>query len=395
MTHLTPSRSLGSLCRLQNGRAFRPTDWSDAGLPIVRIQNLNDIEAPFNHFDGDIQDRHLVRNGDVLLSWSGTPGTSFGCFIWNRGPAVLNQHIFKVEVDASAVEKEYFVHAVNSRLGEMIDLSHGGVGLRHITKSKLEQIELPTPPKDKQRSIVSRIRAALVRVREASRLHTAALADANALPASVCGGLCHSGEWPMASVESVVVSTRNGRSIKPGGQESNGRVLTLSAVRDVFLDTQYSKPIVLESSVAADFRINAGEVFVSRSNTRQLVGLASVALADGPASMIYPDLLIKLTPDPNRIRGRYLAFALRIPTSRDQLSSAAQGSSQSMVKISGAALREVKIPVPPLADQDRIIVTMETAYALSTALRSELRSINTEALAHAVIRKLIPGAQSA
>lgn len=395
MTHSAVSQPLGSLCRLQNGRAFKPTDWSDTGLPIIRIQNLNDIEAPFNHFDGDVEDRHLVRDGDVLLSWSGTPGTSFGCFIWDRGSAVLNQHIFKVQVDTATVEKEFFVHAVNSRLGEMIDLSHGGVGLRHITKSKLEQIELPTPPRDKQRSIVTRIRAALDRVHEASQLHSTALAEANALPAAVCGGLCQSDEWPLLPVESVVSNTRNGRSIKPGGEESNGRVLTLSAVRDVFLDTQCAKPIVLESSVANDFSINAGEVFVSRSNTRELVGLASVALENGPASLIYPDLLIKLVPDPSRIRGKYLAFALRIPSSRDQLKGAAQGSSQTMVKISGAALRQIRIPVPPLVDQDRIIAKMEAAYALSTALRSELRSINTAALSNAVIRKLIPGAPNA
>ena len=33
--------TIGDLCELINGRAFKPEDWGDKGLPIVRIQNLN------------------------------------------------------------------------------------------------------------------------------------------------------------------------------------------------------------------------------------------------------------------------------------------------------------------------------------------------------------------
>src|SRR5688572_5936188 len=94
-----PSAPIGEFCKLINGHAFKPTDWSDEGMPIVRIQNLNDREKPFNRYNGDVKGKFLVDTGDILLSWSGTPGTSFGCFVWDRGPAILNQHIFRVEVD--------------------------------------------------------------------------------------------------------------------------------------------------------------------------------------------------------------------------------------------------------------------------------------------------------
>ena len=33
---------------LFNGRAFKPSDWTATGLPIVRIQNLNDEKALFS-----------------------------------------------------------------------------------------------------------------------------------------------------------------------------------------------------------------------------------------------------------------------------------------------------------------------------------------------------------
>lgn len=30
---------IGRLCKLINGRAFKPKEWTDSGLPIIRIQN--------------------------------------------------------------------------------------------------------------------------------------------------------------------------------------------------------------------------------------------------------------------------------------------------------------------------------------------------------------------
>lgn len=48
---------IGDLCRLENGRAFKPSEWTDSGLPIVRIQNLNNAEARFNHYAGEVDGR--------------------------------------------------------------------------------------------------------------------------------------------------------------------------------------------------------------------------------------------------------------------------------------------------------------------------------------------------
>ena len=171
MTFNWKSVPIGKICRLVNGRAFKPSDWKTDGLRIVRIQNLNDPSKPFNYFAGEVETKFLIDTGDVLISWSGTPGTSFGCFIWERGTAILNQHIFKVYIDIEQVDKEFFVYAVNSKLDEMIQLAHGGVGLRHITKPKLESIELHLPELFEQKRVVSQIKDSFSRVKEITQLH--------------------------------------------------------------------------------------------------------------------------------------------------------------------------------------------------------------------------------
>jgi len=141
--------TVGNALRLINGRAFKPTEWQTTGLPIVRIQNLNNPEAPFNYY-GDLPEKFLIKDGDLLFAWSGTPGTSFGAHIWRGGEAWLNQHIFKVLFDETEFDKRFLQLAINQNLDEYIRAAHGAAGLAHITKGRFEESELPKPDIDEQ-----------------------------------------------------------------------------------------------------------------------------------------------------------------------------------------------------------------------------------------------------
>ena len=83
--------------------------------------------------------------------------TTFGAHIWDRGPAVLNQHIFKATLLGGAFDKAFLKIAINSRLLELIEKAHGGVGLQHITKPKLEAVALTLPPLAEQHRIVAKV----------------------------------------------------------------------------------------------------------------------------------------------------------------------------------------------------------------------------------------------
>lgn len=149
--------AVGDSMDMFNGRAFKPEEWSTEGTPIIRIQNLNNEHAAFNRCKADLDPKIHVHDGDFLISWSGTPGTSFGAFIWNRGFAYLNQHIFRCELVKGVFEKAFLRLAINARLDEMISHAQGAVGLRHITKGKLESIRLPLPPLAEQKRIVAKV----------------------------------------------------------------------------------------------------------------------------------------------------------------------------------------------------------------------------------------------
>lgn len=149
---------LGSTMEMLNGRAFKPSEWIDGGLPIVRIQNLNNPNASFNYCDpSSVAEKNLIDDGEFLISWSGTPGTSFGAYIWSRGPAALNQHIFKCVLIGDAFLPEFLRLSINSQLNVLIAQAQGGVGLQHITKGVLENLVLVLPSLAEQSRIVARV----------------------------------------------------------------------------------------------------------------------------------------------------------------------------------------------------------------------------------------------
>lgn len=148
---MKPLCGKNGICNLKNGNPFKTSDWKQQGIPIIRIQNLNDRDKPYNYYDGDISKKILIHSGDLLLSWSGTPGTSFGCFVWSGEAGVLNQHIFKVTLNDNTVLPEYFRVCVNQLLNELIKRAHGGVGLQHVTKSQLATVRIPIPPAELQK----------------------------------------------------------------------------------------------------------------------------------------------------------------------------------------------------------------------------------------------------
>jgi len=129
------------LTNFVNGMAFKPDEWSPEGVPIIRIENLNDSEN-FNFYGGEVDKRYHVRKGDLLFGWSGNKGTSFGPYVWPRsGLHYLNQHIFRLsEVEAN---KKWLYWALKAVTKTIEDQAHGIIGMVHVTKGKLGGIPVP------------------------------------------------------------------------------------------------------------------------------------------------------------------------------------------------------------------------------------------------------------
>ena len=57
---------LGDVATYINGFAFKPDDWSEEGLPIIRIQDLTGNSYQMNRYAGEYNPKYEVNRGDVL-----------------------------------------------------------------------------------------------------------------------------------------------------------------------------------------------------------------------------------------------------------------------------------------------------------------------------------------
>ena len=144
-------KTLGTVATYINGRAFKPSEWEKAGMPIIRIQNLTSENAPYNYSKGIFEEKYIVHNGDLLFAWS----ASLGAHIWKGQDAWLNQHIFKV-LPKEGIDRDYLYYFLLAVVAELYAKTHGS-GMVHITKAPFMNTPIPVPSLPEQQRIVARI----------------------------------------------------------------------------------------------------------------------------------------------------------------------------------------------------------------------------------------------
>lgn len=143
---------LGDVATYVNGYAFKPEDRGNVGLPIIRIQDLTGHAYDLGFYDGEYPSKIEINNGDILISWS----ASLGVYVWDKGKALLNQHIFKVVFDKVDIDKKYFVYAVRRELDEMVMKTHGAT-MKHIVKKDFDETKIPYPTMEEQIEIAKKL----------------------------------------------------------------------------------------------------------------------------------------------------------------------------------------------------------------------------------------------
>jgi type I restriction enzyme S subunit len=152
-------RKLKHITRFINGLPFKPTDWKDDGVPIIRIQNLNGSSV-FNYTNrAGLPEELLIKRGDLMFAWSGNRGTSFGSFEWTSEiTGYLNQHIFKLI--GFTLPKRYFYYVLRAVTRHVEEQAGGIIGLVHVTKPELGSVQVPVAPTEEAKSIAASIDAA-------------------------------------------------------------------------------------------------------------------------------------------------------------------------------------------------------------------------------------------
>mgnify|MGYP001683042137 CR=1 FL=1 len=153
--------SLFDLAIWKNGLAFKKINFSETGVPVIKISELkNGISGTTAYTQQKFPETVHLNKGDLLFSWSGNPQTSIDVFRFNLEEGWLNQHIFKVTPDENVVDGNYFYFLMKNLKPHFTQIATNKqtTGLGHVTISDIKRMSVIIPSIDLQRKIVSYIK---------------------------------------------------------------------------------------------------------------------------------------------------------------------------------------------------------------------------------------------
>ncbi|MFJ6048286.1 restriction endonuclease subunit S [Streptomyces sp. NPDC092307] len=367
---------VGELGEVRMGKQLSPASRVAIGqFPYLRVANVFDglidyADVNTMGFTPAERKTYSLRSGDILIN-EGQSLELVGRSALYDGPeggyCFQNTLIrFRPEVE---VVPEY-AQAVFSRwlaTGVFAAIAKKTTSIAHLGGDRFASLRFPLVSLSEQHQIVE----ALGTVSTMERSIESSISKAQTLREGVVGEFLGDLEWNRPLGEALSGAIRNGFSPVESHSWTGVQMLGLGCLtRGGFQPRQMKNaPVSVSASHAAI--LTDGDLLMSRANTRDLVGLVGI-YRDVGNPCIYPDLMMRLRAA-DGVRSEFLEAVLSSPRTRRSVQAFAQGTSESMVKISAATAANLMVPLPGLEIQDRLL---SVQHALDGRISGDIKALN-------------------
>jgi type I restriction enzyme S subunit len=179
--------------------------------------------------------------------------------------------------------------------------------------------------------------------------------------------------WIYTRLGQVVLESGSGWSPSCESRPREGDewgVLKVSAVSWGTFNPNQNKALPSALEPKPEHEVTTGEFLVSRANTAELVA-RSVVVEDCPRHLMLSDKIVRLKLS-GLVDGRFVNFANSCETARSYYAAVAGGTSASMKNVSREQILNLVLPLPPLAEQHRIVAKVDELMALVDRLKADL-----------------------
>ena len=157
---------LGDVCEIQNGFAFKSTEFKSSGIPLLRISSFDDgavflddktvyVDSSYLEQKSDFK----VEKGDILIALSGATTGKYGIYKYNY-PSLLNQRVGLLRSGSTKGLFGKYFYFYLSILKKEILRKAGGAAQPNISTKAISELEIPLPPLEEQKQIAAILDAA-------------------------------------------------------------------------------------------------------------------------------------------------------------------------------------------------------------------------------------------
>ena len=387
-------KELGEICNFQNGFAFKSKLFSNKGLPILRISNIQNNLISYNklvYFNKDSYKENLekykVNKGDLVIAMSGATTGKIAksnineCFY-------LNQRVgkFKPKKELSNI---YLCYFLKTRIEENLKISIG-TAQPNLSTEQIKSIKIPLPPLEEQKKIVSILDKAFEKIEKQKESTENNLKYSKEIFESYLNNIFENsnGSWEEKELEKVCKIITDGTHQTPKYCENGVIFLSSKNVTSKKIDWENIKYIDKEQHVNLQKRVSPkfGDILLAKNGT---TGVG--AIVDRKIDFdIYVSLALLRTND--FLYNFYLLYFINSQKAKKQFNKRLIGIGVPNLHL--REIRKVKIKFPKdLEEQKKIVKKLdelsEKTKKLEENYKNELKYL--EDLKKSVLEKAFSG----
>ena len=418
---------LSDVGQLKNGYSFKSTEYTATGIQVVRISDLGEdailsTDAVYYPFRDELS-QYVIENNSFLICMTG----SIGKMAWVKDGVLryLNQRVgmFVPNPMCCCAYLWHFLHTAHVINGWIrAKTSTNG----NIKTSDITELVVPLPPLAEQKRIVAKLEeilplidryeAAWNKLEEFNKRFPGDM-QKSILQLAIQGKLVEqrpeesTGEelfqqiqaekqalikagkikkekplpeiaedeipfdipdtWQWARLGSISWYFDAGKSPNCLKQPVTGNdwgVITTTAVQLGHFDEVQNKILPSNFIVNPEIQVRSGDILITRAGPTNRTGIACL-VKDIHYNLILSDKIIRINMTDNYFYKDYLIMVLNSPQIRNLIVGLMSGMDKQQVNISQDKYKTLLIPIPPLAEQKRIVAKLEEILPLCDRLK--------------------------
>ena len=367
-----PTKKLWEIAQIINWRAYKRDELLEKGLtPILRVGNLF-TRNDWYYSDLKLEDNKYIDNWDLIFAWS----ASFWPFIWEWNRVIFHYHIWKI-ICWNLILKEYlflFLKLETERLKEWWNW----VGMIHITKWMMENLDVLLPPLPTQKAIVQKLDEAFARIDASIELAQKNLENVEELGKSVLEGFIKENNFKIHILENILVK-KDLWLVRWQKEQWMDKKITYLKMNNI---SNFNWELLLENTVKVDvnneelskYLLEKWDFLFNTRNSFELVWKTALFNLNGEYLFNNNILRFRFVENilPSYINKLFLSNFIK-----NQLHEMKSWTTN-VSAIYYKNLKNLKIPLPPLSKQKEIVEYLDRVFAVN----AELKRAYEEKIAH-------------
>jgi type I restriction enzyme S subunit len=375
-------KKLGEVCRFINGKAYSQHELLKEGkYPVLRVGNFY-TNRDWYYSDLELPEDKYCDKGDLLYAWS----ASFGPRIWDGEKVIYHYHIWKIEPNEKLIRKDFLFQLLEWDT-EALKTAHGtGTTMMHVGKGSIEKRLIPLPPLPEQQRIVTILDECFAAIAKAKANAEQNLKNARELFESYLQGVFENGNWEKKELRELTTVLGDGLHGTPkytidgeyyfinGNNLNDGKIEFKENTKRVNIDefNKHKKNLTNRT------------VLVSINGT-----LGNIAFYNGEKIILGKSACYFNLKE--NVDNGFVKYVLSSPYFINYAHREATGAT--IKNVSLKTMREFKVPLPPLKEQQTIVRQLDALRAETQKLEGiyQQKLLNLEELKKSVLQKAFAG----